>query len=101
MVNNIQKFEFLQTEEVGGVLTPNTITVAIYDGDKQVSSEETITFDASGDNFNDRKKHVLLSLLGSNFDRHKDYFLIIKDKQLGTENYRYKVSIDLIADDFF
>ncbi|WP_180046000.1 BREX-1 system phosphatase PglZ type A [Acinetobacter sp. YH12117] len=101
MVNNIQKFEFLQTEEVGGVLTANTITVAIYDGDKQVSSEETITFDASGDNFNDRKKHVLLSLLGNNFDRNKDYFLIIKDKQLGTENYRYKVSIDLITDDFF
>lgn len=43
-----------------------------------------------------------LSLSGSNFDRHKDYFLIIRDKDLNTELERYRVTIDLaFTDDFF
>ena len=40
--------------------------------------------------------------MGSNFDRQKDYFLILKDKELDHEIQRYKVTIDLaIEDDFF
>jgi len=45
---------------------------------------------------------VRLSLAGKDFDRKKDYFLVIRDKDLSTEIERYRVIIDLaITDDFF
>ena len=50
----------------------------------------------------ERMKQVRLSLLGGDFDRKKDYFLVIRDKDLHTELERYRVTIDLaFTDDFF
>ncbi|TPR72486.1 hypothetical protein FJV18_19400, partial [Acinetobacter baumannii] len=67
-----------------------------------VSSEETLTFDSSTDSVADRVKQVRLSLSGTDFDRKKDYFLVLKDKDLNIEMQRYKVTIDLaFTDDFF
>lgn len=102
MVNNIQKFDLMQTEAVGDLLTPVTLSVAIYDGVLKVSSEETVTFDCTTEIVTDRVKQVRLSLSGTDFDRKKDYFLVLKDKDLNTEVERYKVTIDLaFTDDFF
>ncbi|RLA52211.1 MAG: BREX-1 system phosphatase PglZ type A [Gammaproteobacteria bacterium] len=101
MVNNIQRFDLMQTETVSDKVLPVTISVAIYDADQKVSSEEAVTFDSTSDSMSDRVKQVPLSLSGSNYDRKKDYFLIIKDKDLGTEVERYRVTIDLaFTDDF-
>ena len=72
------------------------------DGDLKVSSEETLTFDSSTDSVAERVKQVRLSLSGTDFDRKKDYFLVLKDKDLNIEMQRYKVTIDLaFTDDFF
>jgi uncharacterized protein (TIGR02687 family) len=102
MVNNIQSFDFLQTDAVDDMKLAMTATVGIYDGQALVSSEEVITFDSTSDSMNDRVKKVRLSLQGSEFNRNNDYFLIIKDKDLDTEIERYKVTIDLaFTDDFF
>jgi uncharacterized protein (TIGR02687 family) len=102
MVNNIQSFDFLQTDAVDDMKLAMTATVGIYDGQALVSSEEVITFDSTSDSMNDRVKKVRLSLQGSEFNRNNDYFLIIKDKDLDTEIDRYKVTIDLaFTDDFF
>ena len=102
MVTNVQKFVFLQTEVLDEQSLPNTISVAIYDGDQKVSSEEVATFDSASSNMDERQKELKLSLLGNQFDRNQDYFLIIKDKDLGAEIHRYKVTIDLaFTDDFF
>jgi hypothetical protein len=102
MVNNIQRFDLMQTEAVSDQLLPLTITTAIFDAEKLVSSEETMTFDSTSDSMSERMKQISLSLSGSKFDRKKDYFLIIRDKDLGTEIERYKVTIDLaFTDDFF
>ncbi|MCT7340468.1 hypothetical protein N5K55_05410 [Pseudomonas aeruginosa] len=61
-----------------------------------------VTFDCTTDSMNDRLKQVRLSLAGSDFDRKKDYFLVIRDKDLNTELERYRVTIDLaFTDDFF
>ena len=101
MVNNIQRFDLMQTETVSDTVLPVTISVAIYDGEKKVSSEEAVTFDSTSDSMSDRVKSIPLSLSGSKYDRKKDYFLIIKDKDLGTEVERYRVAIDLaFTDDF-
>lgn len=102
MVNNIQKFDLMQTELVTNQVLAVTLSIAIYDGDLKVSSEETLTFDSSTDSVTDRVKQVRLSLSGTNFDRKKDYFMILKDKDLNIEMERYKVTIDLaFTDDFF
>ena len=101
MVNNIQKFDLMQTEAVSELVMPVTLSIAIYDGDIKVSSEETLTFDSSTDSVADRVKQVRLSLSGTDFDRKKDYFLVLKDKDLNIEMQRYKVTIDLaFTDDF-
>ena len=102
MVNNIHKFDLMQTETVSDLVTPVTLSVAIYDGNSKISSEETVTFDCTTDSVSERVKQVRLSLSGTDFDRKKDYFLVLKDKDLNTEMERYKVTIDLaFTDDFF
>ncbi|WP_019570754.1 BREX-1 system phosphatase PglZ type A [Thioalkalivibrio sp. ALE11] len=102
MVNNIQRFDLLQTEAVGERLQPVTVAVAIYEGSEMVSSEETLTFDSTSSDMNERMKSVCLSLSGTDFDRKRDYALVLRDKDLGTELERYRVVIDLaITDDFF
>lgn len=101
MVNNIQRFDLMQTEAVSDQVLAVTVSVAIYEGDSKVSSEEGVTFDCATDSVAERVKQVRLSLSGSNFDRNKDYFLIIKDKDLNTEIDRYKVTIDLAFTDEF
>lgn len=54
------------------------------------------------DSVAERVKQVRLSLSGTDFDRKKDYFLVLKDKDLNIEVQRYKVTIDLaFTDDFF
>lgn len=102
MVNNIQRFDLMQTDAVSERLLPVTVSAAIYDVDKLVSSEETVTFDSASDSMSERVKQLTLSLAGSHFDRKKEYFLIIRDKDLNTEIERYRVAIDLaFTDDFF
>jgi hypothetical protein len=102
LVNNIQHFVLLQTEAVSEQLKPITLAVAIFEGSEAVSSEETVTFDSTSDNMNERMKSVRLSLAGTDFDRKRDYFLVLRDKDLGTELERSRVVIDLaFTDDFF
>jgi uncharacterized protein (TIGR02687 family) len=102
MVNNIHRFDLMQTEAVSELIVPVTISAAIYDADLLVSSEEVVTFDSETDSITDRVKQIRLSLSGKDFDRKKDYFLILKDKDLNIELGRYRVTIDLaFTDDFF
>lgn len=101
MVTNIQRFDLIQTESVSEQVLPVTVAVAIYEGEQAVSSEEVVTFNCATDSMSERLKHVRLSLSGSDFDRQKDYFLVIRDKDLNTELERYRVTIDLaFTDDF-
>lgn len=102
MVNNIQRFDLMQTEAVSDQVLPLTIAVAIYEEAEKVSSEEVVTFDSESDSMTERVKQVRLSLSGKDFDRRRDYFLVLKDKDLNTEIERYRVVIDLaFTDDFF
>ena len=102
MVNNIQRFDLMQTEAVTDQVLSVTISAAIYDNETLVSSEEVLSFESASDSVADRVKQVRLSLSGTNFDRKRDYFLILKDKDLNTEVERYRVTIDLaFTDDFF
>jgi uncharacterized protein (TIGR02687 family) len=102
MVNNIQRFDLMQTEAVSDFVTPVTLAVAIYESEQKVSSEEVVTFDSTSESVSERVKSVRLSLSGTDFDRNCDYHLVLKNKDLNTEVERYRVVIDLaFTDDFF
>ncbi|WP_213064513.1 hypothetical protein, partial [Acinetobacter pittii] len=45
-------------------------------------------FTVSTDSIAERVKQVRLSLSGTDFDRKKDYFLVLKDKDLNIEMQR-------------
>lgn len=92
MVTNIQCFDLIQTEVVSEQVLPETVAVAIYEDEQPVSCEEVVAFDCATDSMSERMKQVRLSLAASDFDRRKDYFLIIRDKNLNTELERYRVS---------
>lgn len=101
MTANIQSFDLMQTEAVGEHSLPVTVAVAIYEGEQKVSSEEVITFDCETDSMTDRTKRARLSLAGTDFDRKREYHLVLRDKDLNTELERYTVIIDLaFTDDF-
>lgn len=102
VMNNIQRFDLMQTEAVSDQVLPITVSVAIYDGDNRISSEEVVTLDCQTDVVSERIKSVRLSLSGGEFNRNKNYSLIFSDKDLNTEINRYPVKIDLaFTDDFF
>lgn len=95
IVDFVQSIEFLQTETVSELIVPTTVSVAIYDGNSKISSEEVIVFDSSSTDFNELKKFVRIALSGTSFDRRKDYYLIVKDKASEVELQRNKVIIDI------
>jgi uncharacterized protein (TIGR02687 family) len=102
MTNNIANFEFLQTDAVDDSHLPITTAIGIFFEENLVSSEETLTFESTSQQHGDRIKQISLSLAGAEFDRSTDYFIVIRDKDLGTELNRYRVKIDLaFTDDFF
>lgn len=101
IVNKTQTIDLMQTEAVSDQIIPISLSVSIHDGPNKVSSEESITFDSRTDAMSERVKQVTLSLSGNEFDRNKDYSLVLKDKDLNVELVRYKVTIDLMyVDDF-
>ena len=69
MVNNIQRFDLMQTEAVTDQVLPVTISASIFDGDTLVSSEEVLTFESTTDSVAERVKQVRLSLSGTDFDQ--------------------------------
>ena len=87
--------DFIQIEPVSELIKPSIVTVAIYDGNTKISSEETVVFDSISEDFNERLKSVQIALAGTTFDRKKDYYLVIKDKSSEIELLRNKVIIDI------
>ena len=95
------RFEFLQTEAVSDRVKAITLKVAIYDGDEPVTNIETVTFDSSSDNMNDRKKWVSLVLLDHPYDKRKPYRLALREAETGIEQQSVEVTIDrAFTDDF-
>lgn len=95
IVNNMQRFEFIQTEAVSEKCKPVTLTVSLRDAEQLISNEVTLTFDSSSDQMNDRKKSASLIVKAGNYDRKKDYYLVLRDVSDKTEIERIPLTIDL------
>ncbi|MEC5211133.1 uncharacterized protein (TIGR02687 family) [Psychrobacter sp. PL15] len=103
LVNNIDKITFIQTDIIDSEFIPRKLEIFIVDSEGMlVSSKETIVFDSSSENMNERKRDATFKLIGSSFDRNSKYTLILQDSETNTEYQRYSVTIDLaFHDEFF
>lgn len=103
LVNNIDKVRFIQTDPVGEQFIPRQLEIYIIDSESHVvSSRETLNFDSSSPVMDDRTREVRLKLVGSSFDRHAPYTLVLEDSETQTRYAQYAVTIDLaFHDDFF
>lgn len=95
IVNNIQKFEFIQTEKVTERTLPRVLAIGLRDGDTLISNEETVTFDSSSDSMDERKRSVKFMLKKGNYDSKKEYFLTLRDPASQIEFERIPMTIDL------
>lgn len=95
IVNNMQRFEFIQTEAVSDKVKPVTLTVSLRDVDQLISNEVTLTFDSTSDQMNDRKKSASLIVKSGNYDKKKEYYLVLRDAADKTEVERIPLTIDL------
>ena len=103
LVNNIDKIKFIQTDAVGEGFIPRQLDVYIVDSDNRVvSSRETLNFDSSSKVMDERTREARLKLVGSVFDRHAAYTLVLEECETQTRYQHYAVTIDLaFQDDFF
>ena len=103
IVNNIDKISFIQTEPVGDRFVARQVDVFIIDSEgKEVSSRESIKFDSQSQSMDERSRDVRLKLIGSDFERHASYILVLENTETQTRYNQYAVTIDLaFQDDFF
>ena len=101
IVNNIQKFEFIQTEKVSERCLPRTLLVSLSDGKASISDEKKLIFDSASEDMESRKKSVTLSLKNSPFDSRQAYWLILRDEDTQAEYLRIRMTIDLAFQNLF
>ena len=97
IVNNVQRFEFIQTESVSERTLPRTLHISLRDETGAIiSSEQTVTFESASNSMDDRRKIVQLTLRAGNYDRAKNYYLAAIDNDATVKQYlSYPMTIDL------
>jgi len=75
--------------------------VAVYEGGEPVTNVETVTFESSSGNLEDRKKTVILELREREYDKKTKYRLVLRDAETDIEQQSVEVMIDrAFSDDF-
>lgn len=102
ITNNIITLNFFQTEKVGGKIVPCSVRVYLADENEEIiSNEEILLGDKTSENPSERNMNIRLILKQGNYDRNKDYYLIIRDVQTNAEYEKIPFSISLgIGSDF-
>lgn len=95
------RFEMIQMEPVSDRVKPITLKVAVYEGSEPVTNIESLTFESSSDNIEERKKSIVLVLQDRQYDKKTRYRLVLRDAETGVEQESLDVIIDrAFSDDF-
>ncbi len=95
------RFELIQMEPVSDRVKAITLKVAVYEGNEPVTNIETVTFDSTSDNMDERKKQVILALQDRQYDKKTKYRLVLRDADTDIEQPSVDVIIDrAFTDDF-
>ena len=101
VVNNVQRFDFVQTDSVSERILPRTLSVSLRDGDDLISNEVTLTFDSKSSSMEDRKKSAKLMVKAGQYDKKREYSLVLRDAETKIEYLRIPMKIDLaFSNDF-
>jgi len=95
------RFQLIQMEPVSDRVKAITLKVAIHEGDESVTGTETVKFESSSGNLDERKKWVSLVLKDRQYDKKTPYRLVLRDAETGIEQQSVEVIIDrAFTDDF-
>ncbi len=95
------RFQLIQMEAVSERVKAITLKVAVYEGEEPVTNIETVTFDSTSGNMDERKKWVNLVLQDRQYNKKTPYRLVLRDAETGIEQQSVEVIIDrAFTDDF-
>ncbi len=95
------RFQLIQMEAVSERVKAITLKVAVYEGEEAVTNVETVTFDSTSGNMDERKKWVNLVLQDRQYNKKTPYRLVLRDAETGIEQQSVEVTIDrAFTDDF-
>ena len=96
-----RRFQLIQMESVSDRVKPITLRVAVYDGEEPVTDIQSVKFERSSGNLDDRKKWVSLVLKERQYNKKTLFRLVLRDAETGIEQQSVEVSIDrAFTDDF-
>ena len=95
------RFQLIQMEAVSERVKPITLRVAVYEGEQEVTDIQTVKFDSSSGNLDERKKWISLVLKDQQYNKKTLYRLVLQDAETGIEQQSVEVIIDrAFTDDF-
>ena len=95
------RFQLIQMEAVSDRVKPITLKVAVYEGEDPVTDLQTVKFDNSSGNLDERKKWIHLVLQDRQYNKSTPYRLVLRDADTGIEQQSVDVIIDrAFTDDF-
>ncbi len=95
------RFQLIQMEAVSDRVKPITLRVAVYEGEESVTDIQTVKFESSSGNLDERKKWVSLVLKERQYNKKTPYRLVLRDAETGIEQQSVEVIIDrAFTDDF-
>ena len=95
------RFQLIQMEAVSDRVKPITLRVAVYEGEEPVTDIQSVKFDSSSGNLDERKKWVSLVLKERQYNKKTPYRLVLRDAETGVEQQSVEVIIDrAFTDDF-
>ena len=95
------RFQLIQMEAVSERVKPITLRVAVYEGEEPVTDIQTVKFESSSGNLDERKKWVRLVLKERQYNKKTPYRLVLRDAETGIEQQSVEVIIDrAFTDDF-
>jgi hypothetical protein len=88
-------------EAVSDRVKPITLRVAVYEGEEPVTDIQSVKFESSSGNLDERKKWVSLVLKELQYNKKTPYRLVLRDAETGIEQQSVEVIIDrAFTDDF-
>lgn len=103
ITNKLFTLQFFQSEKVKNKNVPRTVNIYMEDDSGNVISNiETIIANKTNDNSEERMFSKQFALESMEFDRNRDYFLVIKDTE--TDQYMGKIPFKInlgIVNEFF
>lgn len=95
------RFQLIQMDPVSERVKPITLKVAIHEGEEPVTDIQTVKFESSSGNLDERKKWVNLVLKDRQYNKKTPYRLVLQDAETGIEHQSVEVIIDrAFTDDF-